>query len=435
MKQAKIFAAIGLGLLVSAAWAQQPASVAGTGTVTGHVTCGDTQRPARFASVILFGVPADAPAIAKMDENADPKAVMAAMKDVFGAMGKASMVSSVTDANGAFAAQDVPPGDYYVFASAAGYVQPFNQIQAAIRDGADPHKRLPGIQIVHVAGEHTTNVEASMVRGAAVSGTVQFDDGTPVTGAHVAVMPAKKDDDQTALLQFAMMAAASGGAGLLPQATDDLGHFRISGLVPGDYYVMVTSVTKNPLTMNGGSMNLSRMMGDKPLVFYAPSVFHRSDAELFTLHAAEDKRDVAVTLNLNGLHTVSGRIASAEDHHGVNAATISVTDPKDKDFVRSASVDAAGNFTVPFVPPGTYEVKVSDAGDTEPAKKTDNKDAGFIRFAEEHTLKSYDDKSQSLIVSDSDVAGVNMELVPSKEVRQPPNMNDVMSILGGKPKD
>ena len=47
------------------AHAQQTTIGAAGGTVTGHVICGDTQRPARFASVMLFGVPAEIPPEAK----------------------------------------------------------------------------------------------------------------------------------------------------------------------------------------------------------------------------------------------------------------------------------------------------------------------------------------------------------------------------------
>ena len=52
------FAVLLTSLLTLSATAQ-PASAAGTGVVTGHVVAGDTQRPARFAHVILFGVPTE----------------------------------------------------------------------------------------------------------------------------------------------------------------------------------------------------------------------------------------------------------------------------------------------------------------------------------------------------------------------------------------
>jgi hypothetical protein len=97
--------------------AQQPASANGTGTVTGHVTCGDTQRPARFATVALFGVPAQVTAAPKADPNADSTAMMQAMADALKSLGKTNLVQTQTGTDGSFIATDVAPGDYYLFAA------------------------------------------------------------------------------------------------------------------------------------------------------------------------------------------------------------------------------------------------------------------------------------------------------------------------------
>jgi len=424
MNRAKILAAVGMGLWCAAACAQQTASAAGTGMVTGHVTSGDTQRPARLANVTLLGVPKETAPMPKMDPNADPEAMMAAMKAAMDGLKNTTMVNSQTDMNGAFVAENVAPGDYYVFAAKAGYVQPLNQVQAALEAGADASKPLPGIAVVHVVAEHTANAEVTIDRGAAVSGTVQFDDGTPVTGANVLVVQAKGDPKQPPP-QFAMLAAMGGLSGIL-SVTDDLGHYRVSGLAPGEYVVQITLPLKNLMNMTAGSMNFSKMMSEKPLIAYAPATFHKADAKAIKLGTGEDKRDVTVTYNLNGMHTVSGRVAALEDHHGLNSATVTVTDANDKDFVRSAGVDAGGNFSVTFVPAGTYALKVSDAGDTEPAKKDDKETAALISFAGEHTLKSYDDLEQSLIVSDNDVAGLDLELKTSKTVKKDLNLGDFL---------
>ena len=141
---------------------------------------------------------------------------------------------------------------------------------------------------------------------------------------------------------------------------------------------------------------------------------------MVTLHRAEDVRDVQIIVKLSGLHSVSGRVASLEDHHGLNGATVKLTDAQDKEFVRGASVDAAGNFTVTLVPPGTYNLTVTDAADTVPDKRTDEQKQNLIRFTDSHAVRSYEDAKQSQIVSDSDVVGLNIELTPSKTVKKDP---------------
>jgi hypothetical protein len=401
--------------------AQQPASAAGTGTVTGHVTCGDTQRPARFAHVALFGVPVQVTAAAKTDPNADESAQLAAAMDSLKAMSTLKMVQVQTGTDGGFVANDVAPGDYYVFAGDSGYISPLNQVEALVQAGADLSKPLPGIPVVHVAAEHTSLADVTMQRGAAVSGTVQWDDGSPLAGAVMAVLPAKgeaKPPQQFAMLSMTSMLGAF-------SITDDQGHFRISGLAPGDYLVQAT-IQSGQQGGFGPGMNLGKMLANKPLVVYAPAAFHKAGAKAVTLHAAEDLRDQQITLNLAGLHSVSGQLTSAEDHHGINSATVRLQDSVDKDFVRSAPVDAAGNFTVTYLPPGTYELKVSDAEDTEPAKKDPK--AKPKLFSEDQTLRSYASGKMTVVVLDSDVTGQNLELAVDKNPKKEP---DVGAILGG----
>ena len=377
--------------------AQQPASATGMGTVTGHVTCGDTQRPARFATVVLFGVPAEVSVIPKLDPDASEEAQIKAMTAAMQSIGKTNMLQAQTGTDGAYVATDVAPGDYYVFGASAGYISPMNEVQAAFAAGADMKKPLPGVQIVHVVAGHQSMAEVAIERGAAVSGVISWDDGSPVTGAVFAVTPAKGEVKSPS--QFNMLAMASILSNL--SISDDLGHYRISGLAPGDYILQAT-VKSGGQSGLGTSMNLSKMMAVTPMVVYAPAAFHKADAKPLTLHAGEDVRDQALTLNLGGAHSVSGRVESAEDHHGLNSATVKLTDAQDKEFVRAANVDAAGNFTVTLVPPGTYDLTVSDAADTVPDKRTDEEKAKLIRFTDSHAVRSYEDGKQPVIIGDSD---------------------------------
>ena len=401
--------------------AQQPASNPGTGTVTGHVVCGDTGRPARFAQVTLFGVPAQVTAMPKLDPGSSPDASMAAIKSAMDSMGKTSMATAQTALDGSFTALNAAPGDYYVFAALPGYIQPLNQIQALVQSGADFHKPLPGIPTVHVTADHSVNVDLSMERGAAISGTVTWDDGGPVSGAVVSVI-APGADAKEIPPQFAML-AVGGMAGLISTA-DDLGHFRLSGLVPGQYVVQATLPKSNGIGIMSGAMSLTRALTDKPMVVYMPAAFHKPDAKPVTLHAGEDLRDQLITVRLSGMHTVSGHVASAEDHHGINSASIRLQDTQDKDFVRSASVDANGSYVVTFVPSGTYTLSVSSAADTEPAKK---KDSGKFSFTSDTTLRSYDDAKASVLVADADVTGQNLDLKPSAKIKKDTSLADLMS--------
>jgi hypothetical protein len=420
-------APLALAFLLTAAHAQQPASAAGTGTVTGHVTCGDTQRPARFANVVLFGVPAQVTQPAKPDPNADASAQAAALAEAMKMIGKTNMVQTQTGTDGAYTATDIAPGDYYLFASLSGYVSPMNQVQALISAGADIKKPLPGVQVVHVTAEHTMTGDVTIERGAAVSGTILWDDGSPVTGAIMAVAPVK--DEAKPPTQFGMLAVASVLSAL--SISDDLGHFRLSGLAPGDYVIKAT-VQSGQQTGLGTGMNLSKLMAVTPLVVYLPAAFHKSDAKTLTLHAAEDLRDQVMTLNLGGMHSVSGRVSSLVDRHGINSGTVRLQDTVDKDFSRSASLDANGQFTVNYVPPGTYTMKVTDAEDTEPKPKTD-KDKPNLFGSGTTTIRSYKDGTLNVIVTDSNLTGQNIELAVDTSPKQTPDFEKLFSDDDEKP--
>jgi len=89
--------------------------------------------------------------------------------------------------------------------------------------------------------------------------------------------------------------------------------------------------------------------------------------------------------------------------------------------VRGAGVDASGGFSVTFVPPGTYNLTVTEAQDTQPSKK---QPTGIIKFTTPETTRSYEDGKQSVIVTDSDVVGLSVELTPSKTVKKGMDLND-----------
>lgn len=385
---------------------QVPLGSEGTGTVVGHVVCGDTGKPARFAQAILMAVPK---VITKpIDPTLAAKDPAAALAKGLSAMGDVNMVESQTGFDGGYTAINVAPGDYYLFASVPGYIQPTNLIQSLQKDSADYSKPLPGVPVVHVSADRTINADISASRGAAISGTVAWDDGSPITRATVQVLPASSTEQQIPpqfgmLTMFSMM---GGGLGLI---SDDQGHFRISGLAPGTYILKVSFQGGAQVGMGASSSSLASLGSVSPLVVYAPSAPHRTSARPFTLQAGEDARDINVTFNLSGTHSVSGRVEALSDHHGVNAGRVILEDKADKTLIRSAGVDAQGNYTINFVPAGTYTLSVSGAEDTKPSAK---KGKGIFGNQPE-TVRSYADSTPvDVAVLDSNITGENVELTP-----------------------
>jgi len=265
---------------------------------------------------------------------------------------------------------------------------------------------------VHVVSERPSQADLTVERGAALSGKVMWDDGSPAARVMVSIIT-EKDKRQELPPQFVGISFAEG----LLAVTDDLGHFRIAGMVAGEYLLKASLQTNGRMTVQKGVTNMKGLEGDSPLTVFAPAAFHQADAKTITLHAAEERGDVELTINLSGLHSVSGRVMSLEDHHGINSGRIRLEDTQDKEFSRSTSVDANGEFTVTFVPPGSYNLRVSDAADTEPRNEKPTKEAP-LPSATDITLRSYADGKQAVIVTDSDVTGQTLELVPTKTVKK-----------------
>ena len=120
-------------------------------TVTGRVTCSDTQRAARFATVTLIGTD------------------QAAERSGAGGFGFGRRVTARTDLDGNFTVQ-AEPGDYYVTATATGYASPVAEAAARLRSGASAADLLATLPQVHVAeaGGGTANI--SLDRGGGDSG-------------------------------------------------------------------------------------------------------------------------------------------------------------------------------------------------------------------------------------------------------------------------
>lgn len=371
-----------------------------TGTVTGLVTCGDTQRPARFARVTLFEVPSS---LAPQQISSSTGAISAQLQEA----ASRTMVQTQTGIDGSFVVEDLPQGDYYVMASAAGYVQPRYLLEAAYDAGEDVLRGVTGVPVIRVSAGRATEVAVSVNRGAAIEGHLLWDDGTPVSGAYVQAQPTAKGHKNLPQ-QFSMINSSLGPNGFLAYA-DDRGRYRISGLAPGEYRVTATLPTGSSRTVIKGTSASSFSTGGNsmPLVVYAPDVFRQKDAKLVKLSAGEEHDDEDITVNIGGTHSVSGRVTSAEDHHAVGWGQVQLRDETDTTFFRGASVDEDGNFSVAFVPPGTYSLHVWGA---DAAPGSDQTNPGMVQ----KIVRAYQGAKQQVIVTDNDVAGQNVELNPMK---------------------
>ena len=139
------------------------------GYVTGHVTCGDTQRPARLAQVRFVPVPAAAKAMTEADAPTSKRSGLETSQ-LFG-----SEINPVeTDMNGDYTVRNLKPGRYAVRVDLDGYLTPllmFSPDEFRHPDEAARQRMARELQVVDIRPRAETRVDVTVQRGATISGT------------------------------------------------------------------------------------------------------------------------------------------------------------------------------------------------------------------------------------------------------------------------
>jgi hypothetical protein len=372
--------------------ASPPSQAELPGHVTGHVYCSDTGGPARFASIQLMSEQSAKKPL--LDESA-----LGAGKDGsqgvhdFGsllgkglaAMMSGSNLSTLTAIDGNFAMDKVPPGTYYVIAQMAGYLSPISQFSQKERMMASDAVLMAvehSAQKIVVQPNGTISIDIQLDRGAAISGRVRYDDGSPAPGVTPVLISLGKDGKWKEMPS----------AGMLPAATDDQGHYRIAGLPAGKYAVKAALPTMAAsMGLGMGSISMHMNMGDA-LVAYSGDALWQKDIKPIELKAGDNTDGVDITFPINGLHVISGTVVAKSDGHAVNAGTVALEDAADKtQQLRMTTIGKDGSFQFNYVPDGAYRVEVTSAGDmnANSGVDTSNPLSLLLNAKDMKSLKSY----------------------------------------------
>jgi hypothetical protein len=165
--------------------AQSPSAV--TGTIAGRLVSAD-QRPVRKAQVRLL-------------DSATRQ-----------------QRTTLSDADGRFAFSELPAGAYVLSASKPGYLE---MAYGARRPGPN----VPGAAIALSAGQQIADLVFPLPRGGVISGIVTDEFGDPAFGVPVRAIRFTFQNGHR-------MAQTVGNA-----TSDDLGAYRIAGLLPGEYAI------------------------------------------------------------------------------------------------------------------------------------------------------------------------------------------------------
>ena len=192
-------------LCVSTVVAQQSAPT--SGVIAGRLTSADQGQPVRKAQVRLT--------------SASPRQTR----------------TMATDAEGRFSFPQLPAGDYTLVATKPGYLE---MAYGARRPGGG----VPGVSIKLASGQQIAEIVIRTPRGGVISGVVTDEFGDPAFGVPVRSMRFGYENG-VRVAQPAAMAT-----------TDDLGAYRIAGLLPGEY--VVSAVPRDSVAAAAASAELLR---------------------------------------------------------------------------------------------------------------------------------------------------------------------------------
>ena len=249
----------------------------------------------------------------------------------------------LTDANGRYEIGELPAGRYTIVASKPNYV----------RASYGQRRPLgPGTPIDVAAGQIATRIDFSMQRTGAIAGRIVDELGDPAAGVQVSAMRRMFVNGENRLV--------NGGP---PQMTNDVGEYRLWGLMPGQYFVSAT---------------LRSAMGDSnDTIAYAPTLYPGTPNPIEAQRIAVAAGQTIAGINLTLLPVTPSRIAGVVvDSRGqpMSGAFVNVLHRSGASPMGGAGgtqVKPDGTFAIGGLAPGEYTLRASMMGNQDEVATAD----------------------------------------------------------------
>ena len=239
--------------------------------------------------------------------------------------------TATSDQEGHFEIHGIEPGRYQMFAERTGFVEVDQK-----------RRRSRGLYLSFSAGQKLKDQTLHMLAGAILTGRVLDEDGDPMSDADVRIYRRRFGPKGVRLEPL-------GGT-----QTNDLGEFRIGGLLADKYFVCAIPAVgfQNMFgVQKSGVKDATTTQGAYVTTFY-PNATDRAQAAPIELHAGEE---TPVDFSLSRVHTVKvrgsvvGLPANAE-------AAVMIRAQDSYAVMLGSEVDKQGKFEISQVSPGLYTI-------------------------------------------------------------------------------
>jgi len=260
----------------------------------------------------------------------------------------------LTDDNGEFEIRDVKVGTYYPFVRVRNVINP-QSINSLFGNtsSVSVSKLDVFFNKINVDGINEIHVIVPVKRGAAMSGSVLYADGTPAIGVKVKIFRKGSDIGEDELVSIG------------ETETDDRGYYRRVEMLPGTYFVEVSEPSDHA-ARNRGSEDWRDFTRDAELKTYYPGVAERKRAGEVKLEWGQEAANTDIQIPERKLYKISGKVVAKDNQRplaNVRLAFERIGDEgpefdgsNDSNEVRS---DDTGSWAFKDLPAGKYRIKIS----------------------------------------------------------------------------
>jgi len=244
----------------------------------------------------------------------------------------------ITGPDGRYEFGNLPAGPYSVTVRRTGF--------ASQRFG---DRRSAGSATVPVAdGQRVTGIDIALLPAGVIAGQILDEDNQPFAGARVGALASRREDDQTTLVSISTA------------ESDDRGHFRLTGLPAGEYYVSAFDPAFANVGDETGTLTYTA-------TYYPGTPYTEQATRVLVVPGVEPTAKIVFSLRIVRPARVSGLISTLDKRLLTSGAVI--MSPLHGHELRSAPardivILPDGTFAFRDVPPGRYLIRAH--GEIEP---------------------------------------------------------------------